>query len=61
MRYRLGSDTLELPSAPDDYVGTCDKSAPLSDLSPLFVPKFPWTTTSDRSEDSDESILDRVR
>ena len=55
------SDTLELPSVPDGYIGTCDQAAPLADLSPSFVPKFPWTTASDRSDDSDESTVDRCK
>ena len=47
------SDTLELPSIPDDYKGTCDKVSALPELSPSHVPRFPWKPWSDRSDNDD--------
>ena len=54
-----GSDLLELPGIPDNYVGTCEQSAPLAELSPSFVPTFPWTQASDREDEIDEKIIEK--
>ena len=47
------SDTLELPSIPDDYKGTCDKVSALPELSPSHVPRFPWKPWSHRNDNDD--------